>query len=408
MESTRPGSFVMKRTEEFLELSATDLVAYLNCRHLSELELAAAEGAWVRPVMWDPYLQILRERGLAHEEGYVEHLTSEGLNVVRIEGAEVSDQAISDTLAAMEDGVEVIVQGALFHDCWVGRADILRRVDGASRFGPWSYEVMDTKLARETKAGTVLQLCLYSELLEKAQGTAPEYMHVVVPWSDFEPQGYRFADYAAYFRQVQHGLLAAMGDQGTAATYPEPVEHCDLCRWRETCEKRRRDDDHLCLVAGISKLQINELKQRGVATLRGLARMPLPLDWRPDRGSPEAYRRVREQARVQFEACETGESTFELLPVEAGFGLSLLPEPSGGDVFFDLEGDPFVGEHGLEYLSATYRRARPVTPSTPASGRSRERKRSGLSRTSSTSSWTAGNGSPACTSTTTLPTSRRP
>ena len=350
MESTRPGSFFMKRTEEFLELSATDLVAYLNCRHLSELELAAAEGAWVRPVMWDPYLQILRERGLAHEEGYVEHLTSEGLNVVRIEGAEVSDQAISDTLAAMEDGVEVIVQGALFHDCWVGRADILRRVDGASRFGPWSYEVMDTKLARETKAGTVLQLCLYSELLEKAQGTAPEYMHVVVPWSDFEPQGYRFADYAAYFRQVQHGLLAAMGDQGTAATYPEPVEHCDLCRWRETCEKRRRDDDHLCLVAGISKLQINELKQRGVATLRGLARMPLPLDWRPDRGSPEAYGRVREQARVQFEARETGESTFELLPVEAGFGLSLLPEPSGGDVFFDLEGDPFVGEHGLEYL----------------------------------------------------------
>ncbi len=340
----------MKRTDEFFELSATDLVAYLNCRHLSELELAAAEGVLARPELWDPYLQILRERGAAHEEGYVAHLAGEGLDVVRIEGAEISNQAISDTLAAMKDGVEVIVQGALSHDHWVGRADILRRVEGASRFGSWSYEVMDTKLARETKAGTVLQLCVYSDLVEKAQGMTPEYMHVVVPWSDFEPRRYRFADYAAYFRKVRRGLLAAMAELGTPPTYPEPVEHCDLCRWREACDKRRRDDDHLCLVAGISKLQINELKQRGVATLRRLARMPLPLDWKPDRGSPEAYGRVREQARVQFEARETGEKTFELLPVEKGFGLSLLPEPSDGDIFFDLEGDPFVGEHGLEYL----------------------------------------------------------
>lgn len=340
----------MKRTDEFFELSATDLVAHLNCRHLSELEFAAAEGALARPETWDPYLQILGERGAAHEEGYVAHLIGEGLNVVRIDGVEVSNQAVSDTLAAMTDGAEVIVQGALSHDHWVGRADILRRVEGASRFGSWSYEAMDTKLTRETKAGTVLQLCVYSELLEKAQGRAPEYMHVVVPWSDFEPRRYRFADYAAYFRNVQRGLLTAMAERRTPRTYPEPVEHCDLCRWRETCDKRRRDDDHLCLVAGISRLQINELKQQGVATLQDLAGMPLPLDWKPDRGSPEAYGRVREQARIQFESRETGEKTFELLPVEEGFGLSLLPEPSDGDIFFDLEGDPFVGEHGLEYL----------------------------------------------------------
>jgi uncharacterized protein len=31
-------------------------------------------------------------------------------------------------------------------------------------------------------------------------------------------------------------------------------------------------------------------------------------------------------------------------------GFSLLPEPSSGDIFFDLEGDPFVGAGGREYL----------------------------------------------------------
>ena len=333
----------MKRIEDSLKLSATDLVGYLNCRHLSELDRAAAEGALAKPKIWDhPLLKILWERGSVHEQNYVEHLTKDGLEPVRIEGIEVADEAVSQTLAAMKRGVQVIVQGALSHDRWVGRADILCRIETPSAIGNWSYEVIDTKLARETKAGTVLQLCLYSDLLTKAQGVEPECMYVVAPWSEFEPQQYRFADYAAYFRKVKHGLLEALAKRDAAETYPDPIEHCDICRWRQTCDKRRRDDDHLCLVAGISKLQINELNQRGLTTVQGLAGMPLPLEWTPDRGAAESYGRIREQARVQVEGREAGEGKFELLPVETGFGLTRLPEPSDGDIFLDLEGDPFV------------------------------------------------------------------
>ena len=257
----------MKRIRDSLELSATDLVGYLNCRHLTELDRAVAEGALAKPKVGDdPLLQLLWEQGAVHEQNYVEHLTKDGLEPVRIDGVEVTDEAVSQTLAAMKRGSHVIVQGALSHDHWIGRADILCRIEAPSAIGNWSYEVVDTKLARETKAGTVLQLCLYSDLLTKAQGLEPEYMYVVVPWSDFEPQQYRFADYAAYFRKVKRGLLTALAERDGAETYPDPIEHCDICRWRETCEKRRRRDDHLCLVAGISKLQINELKQRRIPT----------------------------------------------------------------------------------------------------------------------------------------------
>ena len=190
-----------------LQLSATDLVGYLNCRHLSGLDRAVAEGALAKPKVFDPLLKILWERGAIHEQNYVEHLTEEGLEVVRIDGIEVTAEAAAETLAAMKKGSPVIVQGALSHQGWVGRADILRRVEVPSALGAWSYEPIDTKLARETKAGTVLQLCLYSDLLTQAQGATPEYMYVVAPWSDFEPQQYRFADYAAYFRKVKRGLL---------------------------------------------------------------------------------------------------------------------------------------------------------------------------------------------------------
>ena len=182
----------MKRIEDSLELSATDLVGYLNCRHLSKLDCAVAEGALAKPRVRDhPLLQILWERGSVHEQNYIEHLTKDGLDPVIIAGIDVTDEAVSLTLAAMKRGAQVIVQGALSHDHWVGRADILRRIEAPSGIGNWSYEVIDTKLARETKAGTVLQLCLYSDLLTKAQGLAPEYMYVVAPWLDFEPQQYR-------------------------------------------------------------------------------------------------------------------------------------------------------------------------------------------------------------------------
>src|SRR5205807_2518980 len=47
----------------------------------------------------------------------------------------------------------------------------------------------------------------------------------------------------------------------------------------------------------------------------------------------------------------TGEQTYALLPVEEpGLGLAALPPPSDGDLFFDMEGDPFVADGGLEYL----------------------------------------------------------
>ncbi|WP_245322006.1 TM0106 family RecB-like putative nuclease [Mesorhizobium sp. WSM1497] len=333
-----------------MHLTATDLVGHLNCRHLTHLDLAVAKGALAKPASYDPFLEILRERGALHEQAYIDNLKASGLDAIRIEGIDITATTAGQTIDAMRAGTPVIVQGALSNGRWSGRTDVLFRVEMPSALGSWSYEAVDTKLARETKGGTVLQLCLYSDLLASTQGLTPEFMHVVPPWVDFKPHQYRFADYGAFYRRAKSGLELSVDTAGDSHTYPDPNTHCDVCRWNAQCDKRRRADDHLCLVAGISKVQINELKTRGVAAMASLASMPLPLQWKPERGSAHSYERVREQARLQVEARVSGNLGFELLPVEAGFGLSCLPEPSDGDIFLDLEGDPFVGEHGLEYL----------------------------------------------------------
>src|SRR5271169_388274 len=170
----------MKRNGKTIELSATDLVGYLNCGHLSNLDLAVADGVLAKPHVWgDPLLEVLWERGAVHERNYVEHLKSLRLDVVGIDGIDVTSEALEQTRSAMCGGATVIVQGALSYEGWCGRIDILRRVEAPSYLGGWSYEVVDTKLARDTKVGTILQLCLYSWLLEQAQGLSSEHMYVV-------------------------------------------------------------------------------------------------------------------------------------------------------------------------------------------------------------------------------------
>jgi uncharacterized protein len=91
--------------------------------------------------------------------------------------------------------------------------------------------------------------------------TAPHEAHVVAPHHHFVPESYRLDDYAAYYRLVKNRLETALA-QREAATYPEPTQHCDVCNWWAQCNARRRADDHLCFVAGISRLQIKELRTR--------------------------------------------------------------------------------------------------------------------------------------------------
>jgi hypothetical protein len=72
----------MMKNGGLFEISATALVGYLNCRHLSELDRAVAEGTVPKPTVWDPLLQILSERGAAREQNYVEHLTRSSVRAI--------------------------------------------------------------------------------------------------------------------------------------------------------------------------------------------------------------------------------------------------------------------------------------------------------------------------------------
>ena len=358
-----PGSMLLSRSMRHangqLSFSATDLSRYLVCNHLTNLRRAVAFGELEPPPLYDdPRADVLRQRGIEHEQRLLDRFAAEGHLVETIIPSDTpfshraAATAATRTREAMSRGANVIYQGRLEDDGgrWSGYPDFLLRVDRPSALGGWSYEVLDTKLARRAKGEALLQILLYSDLLAQAQGIEPELMHLALGGDGNEnPASFRVAEYAAYYRAVRRRFEAHASSPPD--TYPEPVEHCGICEWQQSCAERRRADDHLSLVAGITRGQRSRLVEREVTTMAALGVLRLPVSPRLDGIGEAALARIREQARVQDQARREGRRIHELVtPVEPDKGLTALPEPSDGDVFFDLEGDAFAADGGLEYV----------------------------------------------------------
>lgn len=333
---------------EGIRFSASDLSDFVECEAAAWLEGQRARGLVAAPeASADPMLDLLVRRGHEHEAAYLAGLESKGVAVTRIaHRPDRPSEALEATRAAMQAGAPAIYQAVLKQGEWFGIADFLEKVERPSALGAWSYEVLDTKLGRHTKPHYLLQLSLYSDLVRDLQGVAPERMHVILA-QPAGRQSFECRDYAAYVRVLRARLATSIALGQGDAPYPVPVEHCAVCRWAAACDARWLADDHLSGVANIRRTQVVRLEAAGVRTIAALAR--LPEDERVPRIPGETLKALRQQARLQVQHREGGEACFELLAPAAGRGFALLPAPSKGDVFFDMEGDPYA-PGGLEYL----------------------------------------------------------
>ncbi|HTE63340.1 MAG TPA: TM0106 family RecB-like putative nuclease [Solirubrobacteraceae bacterium] len=324
-----------------LGVSPTDLNNFLACRHLSALDLARSRGELSLRTPSRPGADLIAAKGRAHEQAYLATLG----DVAAVAEDAPYGVRVERTAALMRDGAQAIYQAAFADGGWSGVADFVVRIEEPSALGAWSYQAVDAKLAAHPKPYFVLQLAFYTEQIARVQGRMPTRMHVVLGAEEL--RSFRYGDFSAYVRRVRERFLAFVGD-GEAPPYPYPVAHCEYCDWWAHCRDKRRADDHLSLVASLSRGQSIRLEDAGVPTVRALARSPS--DLRVPRIGSRTLADLQLQARLQIESRDTGEPRRQLLPLEDGRGFFRLPASSGGDVFFDIEGDPWWGQDGLEYL----------------------------------------------------------
>ena len=323
-------------------------------------------------------------------------------------------------------GDDVIYQATFFDGTWRGHADFLLRVDDptAHRSGvrgttrsptpSWratSRRAPSSRSARtstcSTDPGRPARVDARRARRQRPGGRAParRRLHGLLP------RARRRASWRPWptrprptYPPAGHATRSRSSTATSAAGPPE-------------CAARRRADDHLSLVAGITAGSAARCTARGVTDARG-ARRARPADDAAARGHrAAALERVREQARIQLEGRRDGPAAATSCscptpgePIDPERGLATLPPPSPGDLFFDIEGDPYALDDGLDYLfgvlerrTATFHavlvaRRRPASSPSTASG------------APSSGSWTSSaSGSRAtrtCTSTTTRRTSR--
>ena len=337
----------MQRIDGTLIYSPSDLHRFVECEHLTSLQVQVSGDLIAPPERIDEGLDLLRMKGLEHERAWLRRLEAEGLDVTTIDLDGNWAVAADRTERAMRAGAAVIYQGVLQSGDWRGVADFLIRVEGQTDLGGWGYEAWDTKLGRHGKPSYILQLSFYCREVERIQGRPPERMHVVLGTS--ETESFVPSEFGAYFRRLQ-GRIRAFAAVA-AETYPYPVSHCGFCDFDQRCHDQWTRDDYVSQVAYIRRDQVRKLEHGGIRTLEALSRIQPPI---PVRISASAQIELARQARLQREARDTGEHRYELLPVETDKGFSLLPEPDSGDLFFDIEGYPYLeASGGLEYLFGT-------------------------------------------------------
>ncbi len=340
----------MQQRDGRLVLSATDVTKHVACPHVTTLDLAVTQGGIAKPIDGvDAQLQLIFDKGLAHEAEYLASLHAQGFTIVEIpdEGLSLAERE-SLTIKAMHDGAEVVFQAALFDGTWIGFADFLIRVERPSVFGSWSYDIADTKLARRLKVPALLQMASYAVRLTQVQGVAPRQLTVVAGDGTHYP--WRLVDVDSYAARVRGRLQSAIEQR--PATEAVPVPYCAQCRWQSRCTKEWNDTDDVCRVAGLRSDQRTRLREVGISTLTALAQAGAGDPRVAAALSASARTRLCLQAQLQRNEQMTGEPAYRVLPVGQGQGLALLPEPDRGDVYLDFEGDPFApGGQGLEYLA---------------------------------------------------------
>ncbi len=229
----------------------------------------------------------------------------------------------------MRAGAAAIYQAALVSPPWLGYADFLERVEEPSILGPWSYEAVDTKLARRAKPEHVIQLATYSKLIGMAQRRVPSLMHVVL--GDNKRTSLRVSDFAHY-HAIAQGRLESFAEHPPESSVGEKCGHCSVCRWKSRCEADWEAADHLTLVANITGNQIRRLRDARISTVRALAASPAGTRIAGIR--PDTLDRLRRQAALQIARRDTDVDHVETLPVASGKGFARLPRPDARDSLF--------------------------------------------------------------------------
>ena len=107
-------------------------------------------------------------------------------------------------------------------------------------------------------------------MVGKIQKLLPDKMHLI-DGAD-EEHSFKTLEYIDLFNHGKKEFLKFLSNVNKEKIYPEKCSYCNLCNWRDVCDKIWEDDNYINLVAGSNKSQIEKLKKKKVKTVEQLSK----------------------------------------------------------------------------------------------------------------------------------------
>ena len=284
--------------------------------------------------------------GKEHEKAVIVNLEEQGA-ITKIEKSKFNKNSCAEqTSSAMKSGADKIYQAAIQKkDGMFGYADLLEKTKGQSLLGDYHYIPCDIKIASHPTPSAIMQLCCYCDILEEVQGALPETIKIIT--KNKTAHTFQTRQFF-YFYQALKKKFLDYHSSFTPENMPLPKKHQDHRGWNIFAEKRLHALDDISLAAGIRQAHCENLKQQNINTMDELSKC----NKEKIKGMPgSTFRNIKDQAFLQVSSRKNAKLAFKVLShTGERLGLEMLPPPNEADVFFDMEGYPFLAEEGLEYL----------------------------------------------------------
>ena len=335
------------KNNKFL-VSPSDLNNFVACKYtvLNEIKYHNKE---IRKSPDRANDKLWKEMGVEHEKRHYKILKEKYKKSITIKSDLNEKDRFDETVRAIQKGYDLIYHAYLIDDNLRGEADFLIKCNTKSDLGDYSYEVYDTKITRNLKPRHITQITAYSDVLGKIQKVLPEKMYLI-DGSD-EYHSFKTIEYIDLFNHSKKEFIKFLSNTSKEKIYPEKCSYCNLCDWKDECDKTWENDNYINLVAGSNKSQIEKLKKNKIRTVEQLSKTKLTaIDLKIN---AESFKKIQLQAQLQEEKRNTGEDKIVILDSDFGKGFYKLPKPDDGDVFFDIEGYPRM-DRPFEYLHGLY------------------------------------------------------
>ena len=333
--------------------SPSMLKSYLSCKYTIFNEVNEKK-LNLKKIELSKNDQLRVEKGNVHEKNYLKELKKKFKKVIDLKNSDLSkDEKVPKTIQAMKEGWEIIYGGYLKRDKWRGEFDFLiinRNLK--SKFGDYSYEVVDTKNTNKPKPDHIIQLGMYTYMLEGTQGVLPKRFTIVLKGMIKEDvQVNQVNEFFKTHRENYEKFVTSEIDR----TKPEKCSFCQVCKWKAECEKIWIDKDSLNQVGGLTKVHLKKLLELKIDTTSKLSKQDLNKQIKGFR--KEISEKLITQAKLQkeYEKTEVPIHQTNLNNINGIKGFNLLPEPSACDLYFDIESvEDHIYPGGLEYLLGIY------------------------------------------------------